>query len=182
MTTANILTLGRLGLSLVYFALLLALPAGAWLVLPLALLIAAGVTDILDGRIARRTNTVTDFGRVADAFIDRVLAIGSYVIFLKWGLVDAWMVLVVLVRELLVGAMRNLADSRGLKFKSTIFGKTKFASQFAACVAVILYRAFFAGSGWALFCMDAVVYVSVANTAFSGIVYFANYRRLVGAE
>ncbi|MCD6405864.1 MAG: CDP-alcohol phosphatidyltransferase family protein, partial [Planctomycetes bacterium] len=134
MTAANVLTLSRLFLSLVYFALLLLLPPGGWMLLPLGLLLAAGATDILDGMVARRTNSVTDFGRVADAYIDRVLATGSYVIFLSWGLVATWVVLVIIVREFVIGGMRNLADARGRKFQATIFGKTKFGSQFAACI------------------------------------------------
>jgi len=182
MTTANHVTLSRLYLSLAYFPMLMFLPAGPWLALPLALLIAAGITDIVDGQLARKTNSVSDFGRVADAFIDRILVGGSYVIFLSWGLVDTWVVLVVVVREFLVGGMRNLADSRGLFFQSTVFGKTKFASQFAACAAVIVYRMAFAPEAWAHAAMDVVVYVSAANTLASAVVYFASYKRLVGAH
>jgi len=180
MTAANALTVGRLFLSLVMFALMLLFPAGGLLFIPLGLLVISGVTDVLDGIVARRTNSVTDFGRVADAFIDRVLAGGCYVIFLAWGLVDTWVVLVVVVREFLVGGIRNLADSRGLKFQATVFGKTKFASQYAACIVVILYRAAFVGVPWARLSMDVIVYASAVNTVLSGIVYLANYRRLVG--
>ncbi len=181
MTLANALTVSRLFLSLIYFVLLLELPANGRLAVPLALLLAAGLTDILDGYVARLTETTSEFGRVADAFIDRVLAAGSFVIFLAWGLVPAWVVLIVVVREFLVGGMRNLADARGLRFKATIFGKTKFATQFAACVAVILYRAYFNAGGAPLVAMDVVVYLSALSTFVSGAVYLANYRRLVGA-
>ena len=176
---ANILTVSRLGISLVYFTLLILLPAGRWLLLPLGLLLAAGLTDVLDGYVARRTHSTSEFGRVADAFIDRILATGSYVIFLNWHLVDTWVVLVIVVREFLTGGMRNLADARGLTFKANIFGKTKFASQFAAAVAVILYRALFEGAPGARMTMDIIVYISAINTLISGIVYLANYRRLV---
>lgn len=182
MTAANALTLSRLFISFVYFALLILLPPGGWMLLPLGLLLAAGATDILDGMVARRTNTVTDFGRVADPYIDRVLATGSYVIFLSWGLVDTWVVLVIIIREFIIGGMRNLADARGRKFQATIFGKTKFSSQMAACVVVILYRAFFEGVVWALAATNVVVYISVINTAVSGLVYLTDYRRLTGVE
>ncbi len=182
MTAANALTVSRLFISLVYFVLLLILPSGWPLYIPLGLLLVAGVTDILDGLVARRTNSVTDFGRVADAYIDRVLAVGSFVIFLAWGLVPAWVVLVIVIREFVTGGMRNLADSRGLKFQATIFGKTKFLSQMLACFAVILYVAAFEGNAVAHTVMDVFVYLSAANTALSGIIYLANYRKLVGVE
>lgn len=149
---------------------------------PLALLVIAGLTDVFDGMVARRTNSITDFGRVADACIDRVLAVGCYVIFLSWGLVATWVVLVIVVREFVVSGMRSLADARGLKFQATIFGKTKFLSQMIACIAVVTYRAAFTGSAAALLAMDIIVYVSAINTALSGLIYLANYRKLVGVE
>jgi len=181
-TPANALTLSRLFLALVYFVALLVLPEGPAMFAPLALLLVAGLTDVLDGLVARRTGSITEFGRVADAYIDRVLAVGSYVIFLSWGLVDAWVVLVIVVREFVVGGMRNLADARGLKFQANVFGKTKFLSQMIACIAVVTYRAAFTGSPPALLAMDVIVYISAVNTAVSGLVYLANYRKLVGVE
>lgn len=182
MTNANILTLSRLVLSLAIFVLLQALPAGPWLFVPFAVLLAAGVTDVFDGLVARRTNSITEFGRVADAFVDRILICGCYLIFIDWHLVPLWVALVVVVREFVVGGMRNLADTRGLRFQATIFGKTKFATQFVACAAVILYRARFEGVSWARLTMDVLVYLSAVNTILSAVAYFANYRRLVGSE
>jgi len=182
MKAANALTVSRLFIAMVYFVALLVLPEGPAMFVPLALLVIAGLTDVFDGMVARRTNSITDFGRVADAYTDRVLAVGSYVIFLSWGLVATWVVLVIVVREFVVGGMRNLADARGLKFKATIFGKTKFLSQMIACVAVVTYRAAFSGSAPALLAMDVIVYVSALNTALTGLVYLANYRKLVGVE
>ena len=182
MTAANLLTLSRLALSLVIFVMLETLPAGKWLLAPFALLVAAGVTDIFDGWLARRAKCVTEFGRVADAFIDRILICGCYLIFVDWHLVAVWVALVITVRELLIGGMRNLADARGLHFQATIFGKTKFATQIAACGAVMLYRALFEGVAWARLTMDVIVYLSAANTILSAVVYLANYKKLVGRE
>lgn len=182
MTAANVITLGRLWISLAIFVVLAAFPTPGPLYGAFAMLLVAGVTDVLDGYVARRSNTITDFGRVADAFIDRVLIGGCFVIFLSWGLVDTWVVLVVIVREFLVGGMRNLADCRGKTFQATIFGKTKFATQYAACIAVILYRATGEPAGWPRLTMDAIVYLSALNTVVSGAVYLANYRKLVGNE
>jgi len=166
----------------VYFALLMALTPGPLFFIPLGLLALAGITDILDGHVARRTNSVSEFGRVADAYIDRVLAGGSFVIFLSWGIVDTWVVLVIIVREFLTGGLRNLADARGKRFKANVFGKSKFLSQMLACGAVVLYRAAFEGNTQARLAMDIVVYASAAITAISGIIYLANYRKLAGVE
>lgn len=182
MNAANALTVSRLALSLVYFVMLLLMPEGKWLFAALGVLVLAGLTDVFDGRIARARGEVTEFGRVADAYVDRVLACGAHVIFLSWGLVDTWVVLVIVVREFIVGGMRNLADARGLRFQATIFGKSKFLTQMAACFAVTLYRAAFAGSSAALAVMNVVVYVSAVNTALSGLIYLVGYRERVGVE
>jgi CDP-diacylglycerol--glycerol-3-phosphate 3-phosphatidyltransferase len=182
MTLANLLTLSRLAFAVVIFVTLEVLPAGPLLLIPFALLIFAGITDVFDGFVARRMNSVTEFGRVADAFIDRILICGCFVVFVDWRLVPVWVALVVVIREFLIGGIRNLADTRGLKFQATIFGKTKFATQFAACAAVILYRSLFEGVGWARIASDVVVYASAVNTILSGVVYLANYKRLVGSE
>lgn len=182
MKAANALTVSRLFIAIVYFVALLVLPEGPAMFVPLALLLIAALTDVLDGMVARRTNSVTEFGRVADAYVDRVLAVGSYVIFLSWGLVDAWVVLVIVVREFVVAGMRNLADARALKFQATVFGKTKFLSQMIACAAVVTFRAAFSSSAGAHLAMDVIVYVSAINTVLSGLIYLANYRKLVGVE
>ncbi len=180
--TANALTLSRLFLALAYFVLLLVLPPGPLFFIPLTLLILAGLTDVFDGLVARRTGTVSGFGRVADAYIDRVLAIGAFVIFLHLRLVAVWVVLVLVLRELLTAGMRNLADSRGLTFQANVFGKTKFLSQFVACLAVTLYLAAFTGSPPARTAMYVFVYIAALNTIISGVAYLANYRKLVGVE
>ncbi len=182
MNPANALTLSRLFIALAVFAMLLAFPPGGLLFIPFLLLVLAGITDILDGHVARRLNCVTEFGRVADAFIDRILAIGCFVVFLQWQLVQIWMVLVILIRELVTGGMRNLADARGLRFSANVFGKTKFASQYAACLAVVLYRALMEPVGWMRVAMNVIIYIAVINTFVSGVIYLANYKRLVGHE
>jgi CDP-diacylglycerol--glycerol-3-phosphate 3-phosphatidyltransferase len=176
------LTLGRLAISLAYFALLLVLPQGPLFLIPLALLALAGLTDILDGPIARRTGTVSEFGRVADAYIDRVLASGSFIVFLSLGVVEAWAVLVIVVREFLTGGLRNLADARGKRFKANVFGKSKFFSQMAASAVVILHLAGVAPIAPSRGVVDFAVYAAAVITAVTGIIYLANYRKLAGAE
>jgi CDP-diacylglycerol--glycerol-3-phosphate 3-phosphatidyltransferase len=118
------------------------------------LFIAAALSDILDGYLARRWGVVTDFGRVMDPFVDKVLVLGAFVYLAspkfaepEWsrafGLepaggeincatgVASWMVVVVLARELLVTSLRGVLEARGMAFAADWSGKVKMFAQSA---------------------------------------------------
>lgn len=101
----------------------------------LFLLIAA--TDYLDGYLARRGNQITNFGRIADPFVDKVLVIGAmvYLSVLDWSRpwFPAWIVVLVLAREFLVTGIRGYVESQGLAFPADWFGKIKMVVQ---CIAI----------------------------------------------
>lgn len=101
----------------------------------LFLLIAA--TDYLDGYLARRGNQITNFGRIADPFVDKVLIIGAmvYLSVLDWSRpwFPAWIVVIVLAREFLVTGIRGYVESLGLAFPADWFGKIKMVVQ---CIAI----------------------------------------------
>jgi CDP-diacylglycerol--glycerol-3-phosphate 3-phosphatidyltransferase len=112
---------------------------GAW---GINVFIVAALTDILDGYLARRWNAVTPFGRVMDPFVDKVLVLGAFVFLASPGLaggegpgsgVAAWMVVVILARELLVTSLRGVLEGMGRPFPADRFGKAKMLLQ---CVAV----------------------------------------------
>ena len=119
------------------------------------LFIAAALSDILDGYLARKWGVVTDFGRVMDPFVDKVLVLGAFVYLAspkfaepEWsrafGLepqtgeincatgVASWMVVVVLARELLVTSLRGVLEARGVAFAADWSGKLKMFAQSAA--------------------------------------------------
>ena len=116
---------------------------GAWAI---EIFIVAALTDVLDGYLARRWNAVTPFGRVMDPFVDKVLVLGTFVCLASPGLaapheqsgegwasgVAAWMVVVILARELLVTSLRGVLEGMGRPFPADRFGKAKMLLQ---CVA-----------------------------------------------
>jgi len=111
---------------------------GSWAI---TIFIVAALTDILDGYLARRWNAVTPFGRVMDPFVDKVLVLGTFVFLASPGLageegagsgVAAWMVVVILARELLVTSLRGVLEGMGRPFPADRFGKAKMLLQ---CVA-----------------------------------------------
>jgi CDP-diacylglycerol--glycerol-3-phosphate 3-phosphatidyltransferase len=149
---ANRITLGRLLLAGVFFSVISIFDASTGqpqrplLVTALCVYILACITDIIDGEIARRHCGVTTFGRVIDPFVDKVLVVGTYVFFASNHFamdgrsitgVQAWMVVIILVRELLVTDLRMISESRGSPFGANVFGKMKMLVQSVAIVWIL---------------------------------------------
>lgn len=158
----NAITVVRLGMAAAFFAIiaLKLSPDSAdgrqwWGNAAFILFIAAALSDILDGFLARRWGVVTDFGRVMDPFVDKVLVLGAFVYLAspkfaepEWsrafGLepaageincatgVASWMVVAVLARELLVTSLRGVLEARGIAFAADWSGKVKMFAQSAA--------------------------------------------------
>ncbi|MDZ4771713.1 MAG: CDP-alcohol phosphatidyltransferase family protein [Planctomycetota bacterium] len=108
--------------------------------------ILVAVSDILDGWLARRGNHVTAFGRIADPFVDKVLVLGTMVFLavLPWSenWFPAWIVVVVLARELLITAIRGYVERMGGELSADWFGKVKMFAQCFAIGIVIGMKAF----------------------------------------
>lgn len=136
------MTLSRLVLTVV-FLYLLTLGEKSWgHDAAVVVLLVAGITDLLDGWLARRWNICTAFGRMADPLMDKILICGGfiYLFYFKDGqLVPFWVVMVVVGRELIVTAMRFYAEAQGNKFAATFFGKAKMAVQFATLCYLPIY-------------------------------------------
>lgn len=107
--------------------------------------VLTAVTDVLDGAVARRLGEVSVFGRIADPLVDKLLVLGTMTVLLPIaGMTDAlpaWVVLVVLVRELLVTALRAAVESGGASFQAQFWGKAKMVVQCAAVGATLLFGA-----------------------------------------
>lgn len=98
---------------------------------------AASVTDHLDGRIARKHNMITDFGKFLDPLADKILVLSALVCFVALGFAEVWAVLVILAREFMVTSIRLVAAGSGKVVAANFWGKFKTVSQIAA-IGVIL--------------------------------------------
>jgi CDP-diacylglycerol--glycerol-3-phosphate 3-phosphatidyltransferase len=107
-------------------------------------LVAAGIfglasfTDWLDGYLARRRKQVTALGQMMDPIADKLLTSAAFISLVQLNLAPAWMVAVIIGRELAVTGLRSLASSRGRGFPASSLGKIKMASQVAAILLLIL--------------------------------------------
>ncbi|HKE01849.1 MAG TPA: CDP-alcohol phosphatidyltransferase family protein [Planctomycetota bacterium] len=123
--------------------------AGIWCAF--ALFVVAALSDTLDGAVARRTG-LSDFGRVADPFVDKVLVVGSLVFLASIppsrDVLPAWAVVIVVTREFLITGIRGFVEAKGLSFPADSWGKTKMILQCLTVGGGILCLASRDGSGW----------------------------------
>jgi CDP-diacylglycerol--glycerol-3-phosphate 3-phosphatidyltransferase len=107
--------------------------------LAIVVFLIASATDYLDGKIARERNEITDFGRFMDPIADKFLTIGAFLAFVEMGLVPAWMVVLIISRELIITGVRLFAASKGRVLSSEAAGKHKTVSQMAAIFIILLF-------------------------------------------
>lgn len=172
MTTASKITLVRVAFIPVYMALMYisgGVP-GIWLWLALAVFILAGVTDFVDGIVARKYNQITDFGKFLDPLADKLMVIGAMTIFCQWGLLPAWALMIVLTREFAVTGLRLVAVGKGTVIAAGWSGKVKTASTI---ICLCIWMAFPTSQmiGW------IATAVIIATTVYSGVEYFMQNRK-----
>ena len=131
----------------------------------LIVFIVASCTDFVDGYIARHYDQVSDFGKFLDPLADKLLVISCMVIFIQWGRMAAWAVMIVLTREFAVTGLRLVAVEKGRVIAAALSGKVKTASTMVGlCVMLAL-------PGYPT--LDLIVtVVIVATTVMSGVEYF----------
>jgi len=129
---------------------------------------AAAFTDYLDGHIARKEGIVTDFGKFIDPVADKLLNLSAMIMLIHLGLMPAWMVIVILARELCVDGLRMVAVGNGQVIAAGQLGKIKTVSQIALVLWLMLTRLSVSGNWFSLLLALWVV----AITLWSGIDYF----------
>ena len=167
MNTANKLTMLRVVLIPV-FLVLLYFPIPFHRAFALVIFILASVTDFIDGYIARHYNQVTDFGKFMDPLADKCLVTAAMLWFVEIGQMPGWALLVVIVREFGVSALRLIAVERGRVIAAAWSGKIKTASTMV-CICLMLLFA----RPWLDVLCAAVILVT---TVYSGVEYFVKNR------
>ncbi len=188
MNLPNKLTVARI-IATPVFLLFMMLNFKGHFVVALAIFIAAALTDLFDGKIAREQNLVTDFGKFLDPVADKMLTTAAFLAFLQAGVGEGilWMVFITLLREFLVTSVRLVAASSGGKvIAANIWGKAKTVSQMVAIIFTITVLAFvdlfpaFPILNEILFAAVSVaLWVSTILCAVSGAVYLVQNGEFV---
>lgn len=152
--------------------LLLYLPSDGCRIAAGILFILASFTDYLDGHIARKHNLITDFGKFIDPVADKLLVLTSLIMMLHLGLMEAWIIIVILCRELAVDGLRLVAVTQGKVIAASKFGKLKTVSQMVLItVSLLLNLSCF--SAWYMIVLSVL---AVLLTLLSAVDYFVRNR------
>ncbi len=182
----NILTFVRLVLSVVFLAMILYSPCAAsrslFLDIAFTVFVIAGLTDIVDGHIARKLNVAGKFGRMIDPLVDKILVCGTFICFAIIGepkLFDLpplslkiihWSVAAVLtLREVYVTVLRHIAEARGINFAATASGKIKMLLQSFAVGTVLIKMAHIQTAKWGYWFTAITFVIMLVVTVISGI-------------
>ena len=119
----------------IVFLLVPGIPAGKWIAL--AIFIVASRTDLLDGKIARKYNLVTNFGKFMDPLADKLLVCSALICLIELQRIPSWMVVVIMAREFTISGFRLVAADNGVVIAASYFGKFKTTFQMIAVCLLI---------------------------------------------
>ena len=202
MNIPNTLSIIRCLLVPVFVASLLFMRGmGVWgYIVPALVYVITGLTDMLDGKIARKYNLITDFGKFIDPLADKFMVLSSMISILVWmllrgenllAIIFVWVVLIILLRELGVTSLRLVvAGKSGIVVAASMLGKIKTVSQMVGTVAIILEPAIpmiIKLDAISFVCDNHILsYLAMAvmafTTLFSGIDYLKAYLPYVDSN
>lgn len=186
MNLPNKLTLLRIVL-IVPFLLVLYLDVPYASLIALGIFIAASLTDMLDGKIARKYNLITDFGKFADPLADKMLVTAAMVWFVEQGRMPGWALLIVIVREFAVSGLRMIASDKGRVIAAGWSGKVKTAATMVCIIVMLLLGPFCHPDFLPAVPYDryiswidtACVWIIALTTLYSGVEYFVKNKDVI---
>jgi len=189
MNLPNKITLIRIALVFI-FMLFLFMKGLTFKVLALATFMIAAFSDYLDGFIAKRYGIISDFGKLMDPIADKILTLAAFLAFVEMKLIPAWMVVIILMRELIITGIRLFALAKGEVLPASLVGKQKTVSQMVS-IFVILIFIIFREAGvrvfgfwsppfeyWYKQLIFILMLVTVALTIISGVAFLVKNKEL----
>ncbi|MEG7530247.1 MAG: CDP-diacylglycerol--glycerol-3-phosphate 3-phosphatidyltransferase [Hungatella sp.] len=140
MNIPNKLTILRI-LMIPFFVVMLLLEGGrnpTYRYVAAAIFIVASLTDLLDGKIARKYHLVTNFGKFMDPLADKLLVCSALICLIELGQLPAWMVIVIISREFIISGFRLVASDNGIVIAASYWGKWKTVFQMVSVILLIL--------------------------------------------
>ena len=147
--------------------------ASKWIAL--AIFCIASLTDLLDGKIARKYNLVTNFGKFMDPLADKLLVGAAMICLVEMGRLPAWIVIVIIIREFIISGFRLIASDNGIVIAASYWGKFKTVFQMAMIIVLI---AAFEGSVFAVV-EQILIWVSLILTIVSLVDYIRKNKEVL---
>lgn len=189
MNIANRLTMLRIALTFVFMSLLFG--HGLWAkAASFVIFIFAALSDFFDGRIAQKKNMVTDFGRLMDPIADKILVLAAFIAFVQMQLIEAWMFVIIVSREILITSLRLFALNKGKVLSASRVGKHKTVSQMAVIFVIlgfvvskeIMLTFFTWNPDWEKLFRQGIyilMLLTVSLTLYSGLSYLWENRKII---
>ncbi|MBA2586292.1 MAG: CDP-diacylglycerol--glycerol-3-phosphate 3-phosphatidyltransferase [Chthoniobacterales bacterium] len=158
----------------------------------LVLFLVAGITDFFDGEVARRSGAITNFGKLMDPLVDKIMMAAAFISLVPLKAIPAWAATAVVARDFLITGLRLLATSRGQVLPAERLGKHKTSWQivtvlfFLALLSVRELQYAGAENAWWLRAWNQggplLVWIAVGLTMYSGLAYAWRHRGLIAPE
>ena len=177
MNLPNKLTVLRMALVPFFVAFLLLSPGNdnfKWIAL--ALFIIASLTDLADGKIARKYNLVTNFGKFMDPLADKILTISGMICLIELGRIPAWIVIIIVAREFIISGFRLIAAENGVVIAANYWGKFKTTFQMIMIILMI------ANIPQLQLVTTIVMWIALALTVISLVTYINANKQLLEGE
>ncbi len=191
MNIANRITMSRILLTIIFMLFLLWWEEIWWTKLVSLLIFSiAALSDFLDGLIAKKKNMITDFGRLMDPIADKILVLAAFAAFLQMRLINVWMFMVIISREILITSLRLFALNKGKVLSASKAGKHKTASQMTVIFIILVFivfkeimKTFYTWNpnwnnflNWGIYIL---MLITVGLTLFSGLSYLWENRKII---
>src|SRR5438105_2314308 len=141
MNLPNKLTISRFVLTVAFLAVMFS-RMRLHETIALALFVAGGISDFLDGQIARRQKLITNFGILMDPLADKIMVCSAFIAFIELHWIEAWMVVIIVARELAITGLRLLAASKNVVLAAEGYGKHKTVSQIVAIISILVLHSY----------------------------------------
>lgn len=151
-------------------------PYGNWIAL--IIFAVASVTDMMDGKIARKYNLVTNFGKFMDPLADKLLVSSAMIAFVELDRIPCWIVIVIIAREFIISGFRLVAADNGIVIAAGIWGKIKTAEQMVMiCILIADFGKVFPGISTIIYLLENIlIYIALILTIISLIDYLLHNK------
>ena len=161
------------------FLLVPGIPAGSWIAL--GIFIIASLSDMVDGKIARKYDLVTDFGKFMDPLADKLLVCSAMIALIELGRIPAWVVIIIIAREFTISGFRLIASDNGVVIAASMWGKVKTTVQMVMVIMLIAnLGTYFPGAAGVITIIEYVlIYAVMLLTVISLIDYIVKNKVVI---
>ena len=174
MNLPNKLTIARV-IMIPLFLICLYLNIGCGKYIAVGIFILASLTDLLDGKIARKYNLVTNFGKFMDPLADKLLVCSAMIAFIELDLIPAWIVIIIIAREFIISGFRLIAAEKNVVIAAGMSGKIKTTVQMIMCCLLIARLPF----AFMRYVEQIFIYAALVLTVYSLIVYLVQNKDIL---